>query len=212
MKRYSNSTIFTIVFLVILASSADAQVGRGKFGFGLSVAGTRLQSDLKTDDFGLGASADLSYVLGNNWALVAKVGVNNYNGKNTSNQSVLSTVFYGNVGVSYDFLPAKQIDPFLFGAVGLGFYTPRIDNGAALTSGKYQMWDMSVSGGVGLDYYIDESWSVIFAGQAGMLLNDQIDGYKAGDYNDIFGQVSIGIRYYLFDRSAVQRIVDKLIR
>ena len=74
------------------------------------------------------------------------------------------------------------------------------------------MWDMSVSGGVGLDYYIDESWSVIFAGQAGMLLNDQIDGYKAGGSNDIFGQVSIGIRYYLFDRSAVQRIVDKLIR
>jgi hypothetical protein len=124
----------------------------------------------------------------------------------------MSDVVYGNIGVSYEFLPASQIDPFLFAKVGVGFYTPRIKNGPALTSGKYQMWDLSVGGGLGFDYYIDESWSLILAGEAGMLLNDQIDGYKAGGSNDIFGQVSVGIRYYLFDRSTVQRIVDAVRR
>jgi hypothetical protein len=212
MKRYSKSTIFTIVLLVILASSADAQVGRGKFGFGLSLVGNTLQSDWKTNDIGFGGAADLSYGLGDNWGLVSKVGVNSFTGKNGANQSVLSTVLYGNIGVSLDFLPNKPLDPFLFARVGLAFYTPRIDNGPALTSGVYQMWDMAFGAGVGVDYFVDESWSLIVTAEAGMLTNDVIDGYKAGGSNDMLGQVSVGVRYYLFDRATVQRIVDSVRR
>jgi hypothetical protein len=173
-----------------------------------------MQSDWKSTDIGIGAAADLSYSLGDNWGLVSKLGFNTFTGKNSAipNQEIISDVVYGNIGASYDFLPASQIDPFLFAKVGVGFYTPRIKMGPALTSGKYQMWDLSVGGGLGFDYYIDESWSVILAGEAGMLLNDQIDGYKAGGSNDIFGQVSVGIRYYLFDRSTVERIVETVRR
>ncbi|MDP2883648.1 MAG: outer membrane beta-barrel protein [Ignavibacteria bacterium] len=212
MKRYINALILSFTLLGILVSSADAQIGRGKFGIGLSLAGNMLQSDWKTNDPGFGASADFSYALGSNWGLVSKLGLNTFTGKNTANQSVLSTVFYGNIGLSYDFLPANPLNPFLFGRVGLAFYTPRIDNGPALTSGAYQMWDMAIGGGIGVDYFIDESWSLIIAAEAGMLTNDQIDGYKAGGSNDISGQVSVGIRYYLFDRKTVERIVETVRR
>ena len=212
MKRYFIALTLSAILIGSLVSTADAQVGRGKFGIGLSAAGNMLQSDWKTNDIGLGASADFSYALGSNWGLVSKLGLNTFTGKNTANQSVLSSVFYGNIGVSYDFLRDKPIDPFLFGRIGLAFYVPRVDNGPALFSGAYQMWDMSFSGGVGVDYFIDESWSLVVTAEAGMLTNDQIDGYKAGGSNDISGQVSVGIRYYLFDRKTVERIVETVRR
>ena len=74
------------------------------------------------------------------------------------------------------------------------------------------MWDMAFGGGVGVDYFIDESWSLVIAAEAGTLTNDYIDGYKGGGSNDMFGQVSVGIRYYLFDRKTVERIVDSVRR
>ena len=204
----------TVVGLLLgtIVQPIQAQVGRGKFGIGLSAAGNMLNSDWKTNDIGLGAAADFSYALGSNWGLVSKLGLNTFTGKTSANQSVLSTVFSGNIGLSYDFLRSKPIDPFLFGHAGLAFYTPRIDNGPALTSGANKMWDMAFGGGVGVDYFIDESWSLVVTAEAGMLLNDQIDGVKAGGSNDISGQVSVGIRYYLFDRKTVERIVGTVGR
>ena len=204
----------TIVGLLLgtIVQPIQAQVGRGKFGIGLSAAGNMLNSDWKTNDIGLGASADFSYALGSNWGLASKLGLNTYTGKTSANQSVLSTVFYGNIGLSYDFLRDKPIDPFLFGRVGLAFYAPRIDNGPALTSGVNQMWDMAFGGGVGVDYFIDESWSLVVTAEAGTLTNDWIDGYKGGGSIDMFGQVSVGIRYYLFDRKTVERIVETVRR
>lgn len=212
MKRSFVALTLSAILIGSLVSSSHAQVGRGKFGFGLSLVGNTLQSDWKTNDIGFGAAADLSYGLGNNWGLISKVGLNSFSGKNTTNQNVLSTVLYGNIGISYDLLPDKPLNPFLFGRVGLAFYSPRIDNGDALTSGKYQMWDMSFGGGLGVDYYVSESWSLIVTAEAGMLTNDQIDGYKAGGANDISAQISVGFRYYLFDRSTVQKIVDLVRR
>ena len=189
----------------------QAQVGRGEFGIGLSAAGNMLKSDWKTNDIGLGASADFSYALGSNWGLVSKLGVNSFTGKTSANLSVLSTVFYGNIGLSFDILRDNPIDPFLFGHAGLAFFTPRFDNGAAVPGG-YQMWEMAFGGGVGVDFFIDKSWSLVVAAEAGTLMSDMIDGYKAGGTIDIFGQVSVGIRYYLFDRKTVERIVETVRR
>lgn len=196
----------------LLVTPSMAQVGRGRFGIGLSLAGNTLQSDWKSSDPGLGASVDASYSIRDEWSLVSSFGMNSYSGKDAGNQTVLSSVFYGNVGLSYDFLRDKPLNPFLFANVGLAFYAPRIENGGALFSGVHQMWDLSFGGGVGVDYFIDESWSVIVTAGAGKITNDQIDGYKAGAPNDIFGQVSVGVRYYLFDRSTVEKIVDSVRR
>lgn len=212
MTRYFSAILLVVFLLGFIPTIAEAQVGRGKFGFGLSFVGNAMQSDWKSTDVGFGGSADLSYALGSGWGLVSKVGVNSFTGKNTASQNVLSTLLYGNLGLSIDILPSQPLNPFLFGTVGLGFYTPRIDNGVALTSGAAQMWDMSVSGGLGFDFFISESWSFMITAETGMLLNDQLDGYKVGGTNDIFGQVSVGIRYYLFDRSAVEEIVEKVRR
>ena len=207
MKRNLTSLLVVGFLLGLQVQTADAQVGRGAFGFGVSVDGNMLQSDWKTNDPGIGASADISYSFGNNWGLLSRLGIDTYYGMNTANQSVNSTSFRGDLSLSYDFLRSKPLNPFVFVGAGFVFYAPRISDGPALTSGKYKQWDMALNGGIGFDYYIDESWSVILAGEATLMGNDQLDGYKAGGSNDMIGRVSVGIRYYLFDRSTVEKIV-----
>jgi hypothetical protein len=206
MKRYSKSTIFTIVLLVILASSADAQVGRGKFGFGVSASGNMLQSDWKTNDPGFGASADISYLMGENWGLLSTLGFDTFNGKNSANQTVLSTAFHGKIALTYDFLRDKPLNPFVFAGGSVVFYNPRVDKGQVLLSGANRPWEFCLNGGIGVDYFLNESWSVIVSGEAGYMIDDWLDGY-GGPSNDIIQRVSVGVRYYLFDRSTVQRIV-----
>jgi hypothetical protein len=200
----------SLSFLLITPSMA--QVGRGRFGLGLSLAGNTLNSDWKTNDLGWGASADMSYGFGDWWGLVSRLALNRYTGKNLVNQRVLSTVFSGDVGLRLDLLPSKSLDPFVFGRVGLAFYVPRIDNGPALAGGVDQMWDLAVGGGVGVDIFLDKSWSLIVTAEVGTLTNDQIDGYKLASSIDRFGGVSIGVRYYLFDRFSVERIVEEVLK
>ena len=194
---------------IALISSADAQLlGRGAFGFGLSAGGNMMQSNWKTKDPGYGAAIDLSYSLGHHWGLASSLGFDEYKGQNWSNQNVLSTTIHGSLGLSYAFLPDKHLNPFIFAGPGIVYYRPRIDNGAVILDGKVKTWEFALMGGVGFDYYLSESWSVIVTGEAGLMGNDIVDGYAGGKGNDILQRVSIGVRYYLFDRSTVEKILE----
>jgi hypothetical protein len=201
-------TIVAFLFLSLLfTSSANSQVGRGKFGFGISAAGNMLKGDWKTTDPGYGVTTDVSYSLGRNWGLLGTLGFDTYGGITSLNQNVLSTSFQGKLAITYDFLRNKPIDPFLFAGGGLVFSYPRLDNGASLISGKNQPWDFSGNGGLGFDIYVNESWSFMILGEVVLTRNDLIDGVDAGAYYDALTRVSIGVRYYLFDRSTVEEIV-----
>jgi hypothetical protein len=170
-----------------------------------------MQSDLKTNEVSYGASVDLSYALENNFGLTSSLGFDSYSGKNYANQNALSTVFRGHFAASYDFLPKQVLNPFVYGGGGMMFFYPRIDNGPSLITGWSNPWNFYLVGGVGVDYFIDESWSLIVAGEGTYTFSDRMDGYKSG-VDDSFLRVSVGVRYYLFDRSTVQRIVDAVRR
>lgn len=207
MNRHTLSILLVFLLLGLLSLPAESQVGRGKFGVGLSASGNMLQSDWKSNDPGYGASVDISYAIGNDWGLLAALGFDSFSGKDPASLPVLSTAFHGRLAASYDFMPNKILNPFLFAGAGLSYYFPRVDNGRALLSGADRPWDLFVNGGIGVDYFLDESWSIIVTANTTMMASDNLEGYAAGT-NDIIGRVSVGVRYYLFDRSTVQRIVD----
>ena len=207
MNRNVLSVFLVFLLCGFVPSLAESQVGRGKFGVGLSLSGSILQSDWKTNNLGYGGSADISYMLGNNWGLNSALGLDSFSGVDPANAKALSTAFHGTLGVSYDFLPNKILNPFFFAGAGLMYYFPRVENGKALLSGADRPWDLFVNGGIGVDCYLNESWSVIVTANATLMGSDNIDGYAAGA-NDFIGRVSLGVRYYLFDRSTVQRMVD----
>ena len=211
MNRYGFSIVLVLLLLGFITTPADGQVGRGKFGVGMSASGNMMQSDWKSNDPGYGASIDISYSIGNDWGLLAALGLDSFSGKDPANLNVLSTAFHGRLAASYDFLPNKILNPFLFAGAGLSYYFPRVDNGRALLSGADRPWDLFVNGGIGVDYFLDESWSIIVTANATMMASDNLEGYAAGS-NDIVGRISVGVRYYLFDRSTVQRIVDAVQR
>ncbi len=204
--KIQRTFIALLISTFTLLAATNAQVGRGRFGFGLSAGPALLQSDLKTNDLSYGASADISYALGSGWGLKSSLGFDSYSGKDYSNQSILSTVFRGDLTVTYDFVPREPFNPFVYGGGGLMFFYPRIDNGASLISGKNQPWSPYLVGGLGIDYFINESWSLMLTAEGTSLFTDRVDGISAG-VNDSFMRFSIGIRYYLFDRSTVEKIV-----
>lgn len=207
MKKRDIWLLSLSVLLCLPVSVAESQVRQGKFGFGISGSGNILQSDWKTNDVGLGASADLTYSLVENWGLRSSLGFDTFTGKNSAGLKVLSTAIHANLAVSYDFMPHEAFNPFVFGGGGLMFYYPRIDKGLALLSGNDRPWDVSVIGGVGFDYFLDEFWSITVSAEAGLMGSDNIEGY-AGGFNDTFGRVSIGVRYYLFDKDFVKRMIE----
>lgn len=211
MRRNFISVVVVFLAFGFAAQPLHAQVGRGAFGFGLNVGGNMLQSDWKTDNPGFGASADVSYSLKSNWGLASSLGVDQFRGVNKLNQNVASTIFRASIAVSYEFLRDKPVNPFIFAGAGWMLYTPRVVGGGALFNGQYPPYDVLAFGGVGIDYYVNESWSVIVKAEAGMMGTDAADGYVTGS-NDTFARVSIGIRYYLFDRSTVERIVDTVTK
>ena len=200
--------ISVFILSIVLLSIAGAQVGRGRFGFGVSAGPALLQSDLKTNDVGYGASADLSYSLGHGWGLMSSLGYDAYTGKDNTNQTIYSNVFRGDLALTFDFLRSKPFNPFVFAGGGVMFAYPRNVNGIALVSVKSQLWDSYAVGGLGIDYFINESWSVIVTAGGAYTSTDLMDGKLGGGKNDTFARGSIGVRYYLFDRSTVEKIVE----
>ncbi len=196
-----------ILILFVLVQSGQAQVGRGKFGFGLSAGPALLQSDLKTNDVGYGASADMSYGLGSGWGLLSSVGFESYSGKNNTDQVIYSNVFRGDLTVTLDFLPSKPFNPFIYAGGGAMFAFPRDANGTPLYRMKRQLWDSYAVAGLGIDYFINEAWSLIVTAEGTATTTDLIDGISNGGRKDSFVRCSIGVRYYLFDRSTVEKIV-----
>jgi hypothetical protein len=170
-----------------------------------------MRSDWKTNDPGYGVSADVSYSLGGNWGVLSRLGFDDLYGKNSANQNVLSTVCAGNLALSYDFLRNNLLDPYVFAGAGVAYYSPRIVSGPFLVSGRSRQWDVSLNGGLGFDFYLDESWSIMVTAEAGYMGSDAVDGYGGGS-NDLIGRISFGVRYFLFDRSTVERIVNAVSR
>jgi hypothetical protein len=208
-KRTLNLAIVSLI-LCLLVQTGQAQVGRGKFGFGLSAGPALLQSDLKTNDVGYGASADMSYSLGHGWGLMSSLGFDSYSGTDNTNQTIYSDVLRADLAVTFDFLPRKPFNPFLYAGGGAMFAFPRIASGTSLTAVKRQLWDSYAVGGLGIDYFINESWSIIVTAGGAYTSTDLIDGKLGGGRNDTFARCSIGVRYYLFDRSTVEKLVEEV--
>ena len=190
--------LFCVIFItsLICFSFSHAQVGRGRIGIGVSAAGNILKGDWKTTDPGYGLSADVSYSLGHNLGILGTLGFDSHGGKTKLEQPTLSNTYQGKLVVTYDILPLKKVDPFLFAGAGLLFYYPRYEDGAALIEGN----DFTFNSGIGVDIFLNKSWSVIVMGEAVLTRNDKIDGFDDGSYYDAIASVSVGVRYNLFDK------------
>ena len=212
MKNQIRGLGFVLLLVGLYTSPMHSQMRDGKFGIGLFGSGNLLYSDAAKNEPGLGGSMELTYALLHHWGLRASFGYDGFKGKDSDGLQVLSATYYGDFAVSYNFTLHHMFNPFIFAGAGVMNYYPR----KQLSTGHYDYllsgpndipWSSALIGGVGCDFFINEFWSISITAQGGWLMSDNIDNIIAGG-NDSFARISIGFRYYLFDKNFVKKMIE----
>ncbi|MGD1046129.1 MAG: outer membrane beta-barrel protein [Bacteroidota bacterium] len=213
MKTKQKELILFLLLIGLCATTLQSQMRNGKFGIGIFGSGNLLNSDLAKNELGLGGSVELIYALQHNWGLRSSFGYDGFRGKGSDGYQVLAATFYGDFAVSYNLTLHRMFDPFIFAGAALMTYYPRkeLSNGVQyLLSGPNDVpWSSALIGGLGCDFFINEFWSISISVQGGWLMSDNIDNIISGG-NDTFERVSIGVRYYLFDKDFVKKMIETI--
>ena len=211
MNRTNREWILALVLLGLCTAALHGQIRQGKFGVGLSGSGNILNSDLPVNQVGYGSSAALTYAVQDHWGFSSDIGFDMFLGKLSNGNEVSVPTFYGDLSFVYNIAPHRTFNPFIYVGGNLLTYYPREKTSAGyydlLTGLNNVSWTVGIIGGFGFDYFLNEFWSVTASVQGGWLLSDNIDGIPLGG-NDAFGRISIGVRYYLFDKSFVKELIE----
>lgn len=200
-------TSLVVGTVLLTVSLGYSQMRMGKLGVGISGTGYVLNSDFKSAELSGGGGVNVTYSMAENVSLRSLFGLGVIRGKNSANVEHETQLSHWNISVNYDFIPHQQFNPFIFAGTGLLFFDPRTSSGDALTGSGASRFDINFLGGAGFDYFFNEFWALTVSGEAVLGFTDQLDGIKSGS-NDLYGRISIGIRYHFFDEEFVRRMVD----
>ncbi len=82
-------------------------------------------------------------------------------------------------------LPHSKFSPFMFAGGGLNASNPFKD-----TANKFQ-------GGGGLEYIVSDAFGVKLYTDYNYVLSDELDGLEAGDSDDTYFRIAVGLNFYL---------------
>ena len=114
---------------------------------------------------------------------------------------MMSLNFY----LSIDLFPNSSFNIFLLGGGGPAFYDPKTENGSRAVG--VSSFDMNYIGGLGVDIFPNEFWSITLMGEY-VLTNSKYYNGPVNSNNDSFLRGSIQIRYYFFNQSFVSKLFD----
>ncbi len=92
--------------------------------------------------------------------------------------------------VTYLYVTYYKFSPFC--TLGGGFDENR--QGVGLSKMKYLP---KINGAVGLEYMVNSGLGLSISSGCNYYLNDDLDGTRAGSYNDLSWGVSLGVKIYL---------------
>ena len=215
MKSQKRKIVFVLLISGLCTTVLQSQMRNGKLGIGICGAGNILQSDQAKDQVGFGSSLELTYSLVNHWGIRSSLGFDAFRGKERETGfQFMSTAFHVNLAVSYNFLLTRAFSPFIFAGAGLMYYYPRSEENPGfikpLLYGRDRPWDIALSGGLGFDIFFKEFLSITVSAEAGWLGSDNIDGICDGRGNDTFERISVGVRYYLFDKGFLKKTIKTI--
>ena len=214
MQNSSVRVISILVLVVVLVTVGLAQTRVGKFGVG--VAGTGyyfVQSGLSTNDPSGGGAVSLSYSVAENVSLRSLLGVGYLAGKQKASalypygRPIETNLYHWNLAISFDLMPHDQFNPFIYAGGGLLWFDARGSDGSQIVGGGVPRFDTNYLAGIGFDYFFDEFWAITLSAEGVGGFTSQLDGWKTGT-NDMYGRVSLGLRYHFFDQNLVKRMID----
>jgi hypothetical protein len=192
-----------LVFILVIPGFGQTRVG--KLGVGVEGSGQYV--------FGAGnvnASPAVGYGLNMSYSIMEGLGIrskmtyNQLSWKASTGTSSTTELMSLNLFLSGDLMPNSPLNIFIFGGGGLAFFEPRAPDGSR-SSGSVS--DMHYIGGLGIDYFLSEFWSVSVMGEY-VLTNSTWYNGPANSDNDSFLRGSLQIRYYFFDQSFIVKLLE----
>lgn len=93
------------------------------------------------------------------------------------------------LSLQWRILPTDQFTPFIYGGLGLVYETQR---------NKFSTHELipKAIAGAGIEYLLKNGIGLNLAIGNQLLLNDEFDGLKQGNYNDMYWTGTVGLKYY----------------
>ncbi|MCI0564904.1 MAG: porin family protein [Nitrososphaera sp.] len=196
-RRFLSALVLCSLFLV--SATSFAQLRAWKFGVGLNGSVSQLQSDLRTNDLGFGASVGYTLSVAEHVGIRGSFGLNSFTGKDALGNEYRSNPFSAKFFLSYDILPESQWNPFIFAGGGVYYVSATRNDTEFLIGANDQPWDILFAGGAGIDIFPDPLWSITISAEGTLMGKDKIEGVRGGSSKDVYSQVNIGFRYYFYD-------------
>jgi opacity protein-like surface antigen len=120
-----------------------------------------------------------------------------------------TTIFSGNLYISYDMIPHGELNPYIFVGVGGLYFDPRSDAGV-YPPGGFDKMDFNYLGGAGLDFFFSEFYSLSLSGEIALTNTSKLDYPKMTQNNEMFSRINLEFRYYFFDQEYVTKLIKAL--
>jgi hypothetical protein len=199
--------VISLVLISIFLFPAWGQTRVGKFGVGVEGSGQMLMGGGSfTPSFGIGGGVSMSYSIMEYLGLRGKFSTNQLPWKTSSGAVITTDLMALNIYLSADLMPNSAWNPFIIAGGGLAFFDPKNNDGskASVATG-----DMNFMGGVGVDYFLNEFWSITLMGEYVMTGSPYYAGSNVPNLdNDSFIRGSLQIRYYFFDQAFISRLLE----
>lgn len=164
----------------------DQDNRRKKMSFHLSTASILYQGDYPDSEIATGMEIGLTYAASPAFSGGISYGLGRMRTKDFYDQKVS----YLNLQGTYRFLPYNLLTPSFRGSVGI----------LSASNDSRLPWSGSIhpkiSGGVGVEYFLNKSISLTSFLDYHQLLNDELDEVEQGKYNDYYWQGNIGLNFY----------------
>jgi opacity protein-like surface antigen len=198
--------------IVAWSSVSPGQMRSGKLGVGASGSVYLFTSNLDNGVIKGGGGLNLSYSAMEHLGIRAMFGSGQLGykyQKNDKENPYTTTIFSGNLYVSYDVIPHGQLNPYVFVGVGGLYFDPRSDDGVYPTGGFDKM-DINYIGGAGFDFFFSEFYSLSLSGEIALTNTSKLDFPKMTQNNEMFSRINLEFRYYFFDQDYITRLIKAL--
>jgi hypothetical protein len=193
----------------MLTAPVDGQTRIGKLGVGVDGSMQYLLGSGATNPSpGIGGGISLSYSVMEYFGIRSKFAINQLGWKTAGGRSVTTDLMTLNLYLSADLMPNKNLNIFPFVGGGMVFFDPKTDAGGRANG--ISSSDINYGGGVGVDYFLNEFWSITLMGEYVLTNSPHYAGSVGGNNldNDSFIRGSLQIRYYFFDQSFIKKLID----
>ena len=210
MKNTILSLALLAVAFVVLTATAEAQVRGGKFGVGLNGSYYLFQSDYSKQSPSFGGGVDMSYHFLDNLSVRGAFGLGLLQAEDANPPTLSTTLIYANLGLAADLMPNSTVNPFIFVGANIINFTPRYGTGVPLPVPNQKWYGVGAVGGVGIDIFPSEFFSITLGGEAYLPITDYLDGRSEGSTKDMYQRVYLGVKYYFFDQSFITKMLKAL--